>query len=1142
MSKNLGQIHIPDLRFEQTFMRQLNGYAQTGPSRSSPLSDAELQAANVDIDEEVDEKPIGVITPSIVLYAIFKDQILMPLVQGFLWTGFLLSVRPILNIIVRQGQLSGIWLSNLMGLNRKVRIGILIMFRRKSRTVRDTSYTGVNHVAPHSSQPNTNALAAALTIGQSIKQKEGISRPQAGTHSRASSIQYITKPIQSQTQAHPQPRTQSSSGSLLKRNSIVGQKQGTEIKSTVTHQHQHQFRDFSGGTGSITSTSSPSTLPTPASSSHSKSPLNHSHPIVYDIDDSFNDSYLDEITEESHQVYLNNQQNLQDLKLSHQPISNIKTNSRASLTNQSKAPVKMVKKYVPTPNGIKIIEVPESNFKQEMARNNSIRSGTSISRSGSLRNIAPGSKRIPRSPSLNSVNRPPNLAPPAKKQPSRLSSIIHQAPVMEPMTENVDLEDKLGHNDEVEEQKLKMQQLQEKIDQEKNFARELELKRQEYESLKSSNDQKLRDLERHISPSPEPVQVTKAAVPNPISEPVSHPKEIEKPILETQPHEDEEEDEDEEEEEDVPIINKGIIVDEVSKKYLNDEDVHTTVEEEAGQAEQEKEAVNPEDTTIYSNVAHSGSELGIINQYSHFESNELLNRDSIIENTITSEEEEAEDISSGDGLAKQLRPTFDTVPEIIENKPIDPVDLVEPVQPVESVEPIEPIAQPVEAEQISEDTVKQETNETLVPAVNVPSSTGPTHYSSDDKLQVPPPSFGGTTSGEGSSNSSLYSTSSKDSPKKLKSAMKNSTSFYNSKTSAAKNNAAHEAYLSLTTAENTRLNSKLSSTQLNDGIGNVTAYSQSAHSSIVPAPTTAKRLSQSTLRKVPPNGNVTGPNQGIPNAGVPPSGTGLSSRSLRPQSYQPDSAGHRSLDPNINGASPGMSGRSLRASYGYVQPVPPHPVLQPNYQSPSKIKAAELYAKANSRPQSVFKPLTKRSSFSRESGAPPKNNEPSTGGRTTLRDVTTPSPVKSQAPVYGQGQPHPHAPVPPSQGGAHEPPRSHGKPFASRFDDSDDEGSGPGSGSGVGFGGIPGFRNGSGGSSNVHHAPKYSSRFNDSDEEIHFPKPFVQATPAVPLSASGNGGINTSLRQPSQTVSVAESANAKPKRFGKLRKLFGSNN
>ena len=70
----------------------------------------------------------------------------------------------------------------------------------------------------------------------------------------------------------------------------------------------------------------------------------------------------------------------------------------------------------------------------------------------------------------------------------------------------------------------------------------------------------------------------------------------------------------------------------------------------------------------------------------------------------------------------------------------------------------------------------------------------------------------------------------------------------------------------------------------------------------------------------------------------------------------------------------GMSNRSLRPNSA-VQPIPSHPALQPGYQSPSKLKAEALYAKAQARPHSEFKPsLAKKSSFSREIESNGHNN------------------------------------------------------------------------------------------------------------------------------------------------------------------------
>ncbi|KAK6876015.1 hypothetical protein K6H11_000523 [Candida tropicalis] len=128
----MSALPIPDLRFEQSFMKQLNKYAGNQQSQSnkldllkphntSPLTDEDLKLLNEELDEEEQDelyKPLNPITPSVVIYAILKDQILIPLLQGFLWTGVLISMRPFLRIIVRNGQYAGHWVSNLLGLNQ----------------------------------------------------------------------------------------------------------------------------------------------------------------------------------------------------------------------------------------------------------------------------------------------------------------------------------------------------------------------------------------------------------------------------------------------------------------------------------------------------------------------------------------------------------------------------------------------------------------------------------------------------------------------------------------------------------------------------------------------------------------------------------------------------------------------------------------------------------------------------------------------------------------------------------------------------------------------------------------------------------------------------------------------------------------
>ncbi|ODV64810.1 hypothetical protein HYPBUDRAFT_154148 [Hyphopichia burtonii NRRL Y-1933] len=127
----MNTIAIPDLRFEQSFTRSLNSYAiqqQESKIRRHEAADVNLEELNAKLDEAEQQElqtsgahgvqPIGPITPGIVIYAIIKDQILMPFIQGFFLTGVLIAIKPFLNTITAQGQRCGIWLANGLGLNR----------------------------------------------------------------------------------------------------------------------------------------------------------------------------------------------------------------------------------------------------------------------------------------------------------------------------------------------------------------------------------------------------------------------------------------------------------------------------------------------------------------------------------------------------------------------------------------------------------------------------------------------------------------------------------------------------------------------------------------------------------------------------------------------------------------------------------------------------------------------------------------------------------------------------------------------------------------------------------------------------------------------------------------------------------------
>lgn len=113
MSK-VPEITIPDLRFEQSFLKSLQTYA----NGKKTLADDELKLLDEPGEDSPQFQPIAPITPGIVAMAVIKDQIIMPLIQGFLWSGFLISVRPFLGLVVASGQRCGIWFGNMVGLGQ----------------------------------------------------------------------------------------------------------------------------------------------------------------------------------------------------------------------------------------------------------------------------------------------------------------------------------------------------------------------------------------------------------------------------------------------------------------------------------------------------------------------------------------------------------------------------------------------------------------------------------------------------------------------------------------------------------------------------------------------------------------------------------------------------------------------------------------------------------------------------------------------------------------------------------------------------------------------------------------------------------------------------------------------------------------
>lgn len=923
------------------------------------------------------------------------------------------------------------------------------MFRRKSRSSHNVSYTGVNHSAPQTNQPNSNALAAALSIGQGLK-----SQP----ISRSGSMQQISH---------------QKSNSLLKRSPSMSSKISSN-KPVQTH--------------------------LPAKVNRYSSINDRSY---YDIDDSMTDSYMDEITEEA--TPYNNHEAIEDLKLNHSPQ------------------VKMVKRYIPTANGIKIVEVPEAKFQQEISRNNSMRSGANIPRSGSMNSITLRTHKQP-----------------ARRQPSsRLSSLVKSPPLSA-------MKEELAEYDEIEK----------KIQEEKEYQRKLKEKRAEYERLRKQrqiDELEFKRLEQELDHDNSTLGSMKPDIQHDIKSTdmlsLSSVQEIEV---------------------EKPKVN-GLGIN--STNVASD-----TVDDQQYQSSDIKKPVLESDVTDdFINPSAPDEETD--SEYSQSASEDILPPPEIIDDkdftddvTETLEQTHITDPvieSDGDALPDEtisgIDPSKVLVDEVekkevddVAEGSIDPSKIMVDELEVEKSPKIsinnefQPTSEDVRLVSEDEDFGIEEGNFDAddTPVLNkepkpkfdtVPSIINDELGVSDssltrDTLKAPPVISQG--------NSSASSIGSDDSPsrskKPMKSALKTSTSSFQGQQSQSKTeNAAHQAYLSLTTAENTRLNSKLSSSQL---IDTNPIYSQNHH---YPGPAATnsplgKRMSTS-LRK-PPTPQANGP--------------GLANRSLRPQSQIEPHRPKSELMAPQNGSK--LSNRSLRENRAsYIQPMNTGQ-SGINYLALSKTRAAELYAKANSRPHSQFN-LNRKSSFNNGSATP--LGEPKI--RTSMRDQIRPADSNYQ-PFDGEAsQPVQHPTQQQfDQSNAHYPQASQrklqqipqtrqrsppnktlavpvglsnqqspttppgyattgnaraGNGISSRFADSDDE---------------PTEMVASPASAGI-----FSTRYADSDDEgDHDMLPYSH-----PQNRSRNGGQMTTLREPvpSQNQEKKKEGKEKKKLGGRLKKLFG---
>lgn len=665
---------------------------------------------------------------------------------------------------------------------------------------------------------------------------------------------------------HQKPPAIGSLGSLLKRSPSL---QSNSIRSTSTPNHYRR-----GST---------------SSDRHSFTPR-----VEYSVDDSFTDSQIEEMGRDADAHYSNRAQ-LRDLKLSHLP---------------PQQQVKMVKKYVPTPNGIQVVEVPETSMKQAIARSNSMRSGLSLNRAGLLSSRNNLLSRIPKSPSRSGSLTAQNTGQKRVtwKRSTLAASKIDESAELEPS-----------------EQSKAAAELQRQIDEERQLAAKLESQRKEYEQLKQlrlQNEKHRAELERlreeeesysrlpSRQTSPHPVESVPTSISTTLDAP--HPVKPQAPTLNDLPDDtpqpqanDDAPQAQSTDDEEVPIEPVPFAVDEFEQKKAgkNPEKLPTSI---GDQEEDVTSTYSLDDASVTHAVTVTAAEI---------DTDDVIQNYAALGAAGGSEEDEF-------GIVE------------VPNETESPT-LAQQVKSRLNGNGKDSIALPNDVDSISESTTPK---------------FDPTPEIIQDEPQVDtlahPPNAAGLAS-------SIKSGSSSDS-RPIKSAMKNSRSTYalnNNSNSNANVSPAQQAYLSLTTAENTRLNSKLSSGQLNEN--DSLSPQHHAHPGPPRSPVHAQKLSATTLRKTqhPPQHQQHHQQQQQQQGG-------LSDRSLRPRTTSDASYNRQST-------GGGMSSRTFKSSQ--PQGLPPHPYNGPNYHSPAKAKAAELFAKANNRPASTAHPLKRESSFNKGS-------------------------------------------------------------------------------------------------------------------------------------------------------------------------------
>lgn len=844
------------------------------------------------------------------------------------------------------------------------------MFTRKNaRTTHTTAYTGVNHAAYPGLQPNLNAMAAALTIGHKLRDAGDTAGMLTVQHPQQQRVQPQPQTRRFSLQAQPAPRQ-----SRPHQSAAAGPPRKTNLllKRSLSITMQLPQRTFSGFGPHTPPHSSGSLQGSGAAGAHAAA-VSPRLPAARGARRPSVD-----LTEYS------NHANMHDLKLEHLgPLRDGASSAAAAALAPPPTAVKMVKKYVPTANGIQIIEVPELHMAKEIARSNSLRLGTNLGRSPSMRTVRRGAAPRAGAPQAH-------RAASAGVRPARLSSLAEQpkspAELMDDLDREIARERHLVEELERKKKQVELLRLQRRRLQEEaeiDAAAHVEsgaaaAALAEAEEAQARAQADLAGAAENVPPRAVAVAAS--------AEPSSHTS----LALATPPH----------------VDPSAVVVDELEQKEHDEHD--------ASFLEKPPAIVD----------------VGAVVPSSHSEDYGI-------------EEVPVDTVPDSPTLAARLRPTFGEA-------------------------------------------------------------------APDSSLQIPSGGFAG-----GSSSSSIRSVGSFDLsglPKPalkqpVKSAMKNPSAHY--KAGATDHNPAHQAYLLLTTAENTRLNSKLSSSQLNQIQSDYAQRSppKRQQQNYLPQPQQQQQQPQQhTPQQQQPQPQRQPQPQQQPQQ--PSRGANGFARTLRPQS---------AVDaPREQPA--GMSNRTLRSSV-YVAPIAPHPALQPGYQSPSKAKAADLYARANARPRSTFRaPVQRKSSFSRDGHdreAPPQRAQ--AHQRLSLRE---PAVVERNQASRGAAPPNPY--------GLKNATATVASPEAN------------------GAGGTTG-----GATASAAAAPAFKSRLADSDDELPEASPSSGRMASRFDDSDDAASGHSTVRSPTagtvgstRIVSLREEKKPEEgkKKFGKLRKLFGVRN